>query len=104
MRLKQKEITAIVKSFQIFFPDLVNQLYLFGSRADDSKRGGDIDLLIVVETSEQKSLLVDSKIRIKMKIFETLDEQKIDITVATRAELNSDPFLKQIFPGAILLG
>lgn len=44
MRLAEYEKTSIRKSFEEFFEE--GHIYLFGSRVDDTKRGGDIDLLL----------------------------------------------------------
>ena len=44
MRLKKGEIEAISESIKDLDRDA--KIYLFGSRIDDSRRGGDIDLLI----------------------------------------------------------
>ena len=43
MRLKEAEVQAIKSTIQAL--DAKAKIYLFGSRADDTKRGGDIDLL-----------------------------------------------------------
>ena len=99
MRLNSKEVKSIREAFQFCAPTEKFDLYLFGSRTDDSKKGGDIDLLVVTE-EPFKTSFVNLKAKIKLKIFETLDEQKIDITVATTAELATDLFLKSIFQKA----
>jgi predicted nucleotidyltransferase len=44
MRLTQNEKDSIKKTFLEVFGE--GEIYLFGSRVDDSKRGGDIDLFI----------------------------------------------------------
>ena len=44
MRLSKAQHQAIKKYFLEVFHD--GQIYLFGSRVDDGKRGGDIDLYI----------------------------------------------------------
>nr|MBL0721603.1 nucleotidyltransferase domain-containing protein [Sulfurovaceae bacterium] len=44
MRLMTQEKNAIIESFQEVFKS--GKIYLFGSRVDDSKKGGDIDLYI----------------------------------------------------------
>jgi len=44
MRLTNKEIDTIKNS--VLALDADTRVYLFGSRIDDAKRGGDIDLLI----------------------------------------------------------
>ncbi len=44
MRLTDNDKRAIKEAFFEIFED--GKIYLFGSRADDTKRGGDIDLYI----------------------------------------------------------
>lgn len=100
MRLTAKEVRAIQQGFSAHLSSF--KLFLFGSRVDDSKKGGDIDLLVVVDP-EQKNNVVRLKSRIRLKIFEIIDEQKIDITVATQDELASDVFLSSVFPASVLL-
>ena len=52
------------------------KVYLFGSRTDDTKRGGDIDLL--VRTSEEKKgVLARVRMIAALKCF--LGDQKIDV-------------------------
>ena len=45
MRLSEKEVKLIKTTVLDIFTDA--QLYLFGSRLDDAKKGGDIDLFII---------------------------------------------------------
>ncbi|OFZ28790.1 MAG: hypothetical protein A2622_06825 [Bdellovibrionales bacterium RIFCSPHIGHO2_01_FULL_40_29] len=100
MRLSHKEVASIKSAFSVVLADHPYELYLFGSRVDDNKKGGDIDLLVVVSTA-QKSSVADQKTVIRKKIFESIPEQKIDITVATPEELRSDDFLVSIMEYAI---
>lgn len=102
MRLSFKEKSAITSGIRLLFPEIELKIYLFGSRIDDSKKGGDIDLLLVT-LKESKNLLVDSKSKIKLQIYKNIPEQKIDITVATVDEIREDVFLKSIMPEAVLL-
>ncbi|MHB8570887.1 MAG: nucleotidyltransferase domain-containing protein, partial [Metallibacterium sp.] len=56
------------------------RVWLFGSRVDDSKRGGDIDLLI--ETAQLPA--VDAfmrKVRFLGKLEDSLGERKIDVVI-----------------------
>ena len=55
MRLTQGEIDTIVRIAREIYGWGV-EVFLFGSRTDDSKRGGDIDLL-VRSTGEKKGIL-----------------------------------------------
>lgn len=45
MRLSDKEVKLIKSILQEIFKDVT--IYLFGSRLDDSKKGGDIDLFVI---------------------------------------------------------
>ena len=52
------------------------RVYLFGSRIDDSKKGGDIDLWI--ETTDQRDL-IRKKVRFLAALDRKLGEQKMDV-------------------------
>ena len=47
MRLSDKYINTIKKYFFDIFGE--GDIYLFGSRVDDTKKGGDIDLYLVIK-------------------------------------------------------
>jgi len=102
MRLTGKEQNAIQKAFQFCLAGIPFRLFLFGSRADDHKKGGDIDLLVLVPLA-QKDAVIELKNKIRINLFETIPEQRVDITVATEEEVSTDPFLRSVFPGAVLL-
>jgi len=53
-------------------------VWLFGSRVDDSKRGGDIDLLIETKRVDANALL-RAEITLLTQLQNKLGEQKIDI-------------------------
>lgn len=76
MRLKDKELEQIKEAFSKIFCH--GELYLFGSRADDSRRGGDIDLYIVPLMTEN---LASKKIDFQVLLKQALDEQKIDVVI-----------------------
>jgi len=75
MRLSEFEINAIKQSVYRLDPEA--KIFLFGSRADDTKKGGDIDLLVL-----SSKIVPSDKIKIKAHLFKKLDEQKIDIAIA----------------------
>lgn len=52
MRLSQRIQNILKSSILKSFGDV--QIYLFGSRTDDSKKGGDIDLAIDVDLSQDE--------------------------------------------------
>ena len=76
MRLSAKEIELIKTNVKMIFGESI--VYLFGSRVDDTKRGGDIDLYIVPNTNDN---LFKKKIKIKT-ILEDLLYKPVDIVVA----------------------
>lgn len=75
MRLSKREIEAILQVAEdIYGADV--KVYLFGSRVDDSRRGGDIDLLVRT-TSAKKGIL--ERVRMASRIKSLIGDQKIDI-------------------------
>jgi len=75
MRLDKKDREIIVTTIEDVFGKV--KVYLFGSRLDDDKKGGDIDLFIV---SEEKSNLFEKKIKVLSKLERTL-HKPIDIVL-----------------------
>lgn len=75
MRLSKREIEVILQVAEDIYGTDV-KVYLFGSRVDDSRRGGDIDLL--VRTTSQKKGILD-RVRMAARIKSLIGDQKIDI-------------------------
>jgi predicted nucleotidyltransferase len=75
MRLTEFEVTAIKESVRMFDPDA--RIYLFGSRTDDTKKGGDIDLFVI-----SKRITGSERRKIKLNIYDKIGEQKIDMVIA----------------------
>lgn len=84
MRLTEVETQAIKDA--VYKLDSVAKVFLFGSRAHEKKRGGDIDLLILSQNLSQRDIL-----KIKTSLWDKLGEQKIDIVLAKD---DSQPFTK----------
>lgn len=53
---------------------------LFGSRTDDTRRGGDIDLLIDTPLTDP-ALIAQAHLRFVAKLYTQLGEQKIDVLI-----------------------
>ena len=61
------------------------RLVLFGSRADDSKRGGDIDLCVETDQLPWENL-VRSRHAFLVALDKALGERKIDVLLRRRAD------------------
>lgn len=75
MRLQVHEIQAILRAAREIYGSRV-KVYLFGSRLDDTKRGGDIDLLIRNDEEKQGVL---ARIRLIANLKRALGDRKIDV-------------------------
>jgi hypothetical protein len=80
VRLTDDQIAAIkAAARQAFGSDAI--VRLFGSRTDQGRRGGDIDLHI--EAAPDKAD-IDHEVRFRTLIWKALDEEQIDVVVAVR--------------------
>jgi len=72
MRLTQEERDFFKSSISNFSNEA--KVYLFGSRVDDDKKGGDIDLLIV-----SKEMTKQQVREVKIAFYKHFGEQKLDV-------------------------
>jgi len=76
VRLSKEKVKTIKRlASSIFYSD---DVYLFGSRVDDSLKGGDID--IYLKTSKKDAIL-KSKIIFLREFEKEFGEQKVDLLV-----------------------
>ncbi len=79
IRLSDFEVLAISKAFRLcFLPN--DHLWLFGSRIDLNKRGGDIDLYIETNINNPAEAN-SSKLRFLSELESSIGEQKIDVVL-----------------------
>jgi predicted nucleotidyltransferase len=79
MRLTEAQVKAIQDNFFVSFME-GDKIWLFGSRVDDSKKGGDIDLYI--ETNYSDLFIVTKKeIEFIVNLKKIIGDQKIDIVI-----------------------
>ncbi|EDM24064.1 nucleotidyltransferase family protein [Caminibacter mediatlanticus] len=76
MRLASWEVREIKDAAKKVFGDDV-KVYLFGSRVDDNKKGGDIDLYVVTKNNSY-----ENEMKFWCELQQRLGEQKIDIIVS----------------------
>lgn len=73
MRIKTEQVSFLKQSIKNYLPEA--DVYLIGSRADDKRKGGDIDILVIGENP----LTGQEKRNIKIAFYKKFGEQKIDI-------------------------
>lgn len=93
MRLKDKEKQVILQAIHSIDPNA--RIYLFGSRVDDSDKGGDIDLLVF-----SRKISYGDKLAVKKNIFSVLGEQKIDLIVTKDG---GEPFVRMVLEQGVQL-
>ena len=83
MRLTPQEADRIRETAETHFgPGTV--VRLFGSRADDTRRGGDIDLHIVAGDPDRVSL--QNEIRFRVALEGAIGEQRVDVLLRRAAD------------------
>ncbi len=98
MRLKQRDIDALkIAARDTFGADA--RVRLYGSRTDDSLRGGDIDIIIETEPVEDDW---QAKARFLKRLFTMIDEQRVDILLAQRGRPLS-AFVRMVLPESVSL-
>jgi predicted nucleotidyltransferase len=96
MRLTNSQLT-IIKQTVANILGMDANVYLFGSRVDDMKKGGDVDLLIETQ--------IDSKLLEKMRLQNELEAQlqlPVDLVI-TQYGKPQTPFQRIAFKHSILL-
>lgn len=77
MRLSSKDISIIIETFQKYFES--GDLYLFGSRTDDSKKGGDLDLYIKYDKPISFDVIYIRIKHFRKEVFKKLNFYKVDV-------------------------
>lgn len=79
VRLDSNEITHIKEIFKQYFSKN-DKLWLFGSRANITAKGGDIDLYVESDYTDAKKIL-DAKLGFLTDLQIAIGEQKIDLVI-----------------------
>ena len=77
MRLTNTEIFYIQEIFKEVFQK--GEIYLFGSRVDDTLKGGDIDLFV---SSNNRDNYLEKKLDFLTLLKQKIGDQKIDIVIS----------------------
>ena len=76
VRLSTAEIKCLKESVTKRDPNAT--IYLFGSRTDPDKKGGDIDIVILSHVLTRQDIRT-----VRLEFFDTFGEQKLDIVLDT---------------------
>ena len=99
MRLTETQRRTIVtETARIFGPDAT--VRLFGSRTDDTARGGDIDLHI--EATRDAGELLDLELKLYARLIRRLGDRRIDIVVHPRGAVPRSIDLQAMRTGVVL--
>lgn len=101
MRLTERESNEIRTAVRRHF-GAGAEVRLFGSRADDSKRGGDIDLYVETDLADSDQIF-RSEMALLVDLNLNLGEQKIDLVVRRRGEAPSLPIHRVAKETGVLL-
>ncbi|MFZ1575528.1 MAG: nucleotidyltransferase domain-containing protein [Chromatiaceae bacterium] len=93
MRLTPHEVTAIERAARECFAPR-STVRLFGSRLDDARRGGDIDLLIEPPFPLEPQALVEQRNRFIARLYRLLGERQIDVLVVPAGAPDERPIIK----------
>lgn len=77
MRITEHEKKVIVEAVVSIDPNA--NVWLFGSRTDDNKKGGDIDIAVLSEIINRDIM---QEIKVRRFICNRIGEQKIDIVTS----------------------
>jgi uncharacterized protein len=102
MRLSKYEIESIINACDQLMINSKAQLYLFGSRTNNTLKGGDIDLLLVVN-EEAYEIIAANKIALLVAIKEKIGDQKIDLIIVSSKTRHTDNFINNIMQEAVLI-
>lgn len=84
MRLPETTLSAIRHAARLL--PAGSHVYLFGSRVDDMRRGGDIDLWLELPTPLDALTLAALRSRFVAAIWQQVGEQRIDVVFSVAGE------------------
>lgn len=99
MRISEKAKVLITEAVVQYMPQ-AEKIILFGSRADDTKRGGDIDLL--VQIADNSAVVFTQKLRAVSAMQLQLNGQRIDMVTA-RSEYDERLIVRTAYREGIVL-
>ncbi len=102
MRLTPDEQRGIALAASMVLPPGA-RLSLFGSRIDDSKRGGDVDLLVEIPDPASPEQIVQLCNRLTAQLYRRIGERWIDLLVCAIDHPDPRPVVASARASAIVL-
>lgn len=99
--LEKKVFTKVIAKY--LQPGQSAELRLYGSRIDENKKGGDFDLLLLLDDKKSAHELSLKLHHILAEIKRDLGDQGIDLKIIEKNSINDDPFLFLVYKESILL-
>lgn len=93
IRLSDNDINAIIRVFRQYFGEK-DHLWIFGSRTDMQKRGGDIDIYIETHLTNLDDI-VTKKIKLLVNLKDAIGDQKIDVIIRSLSSQNYLPIYEE---------
>ena len=104
MRLGESEMKNIIAASARYLQGVKAKLMIFGSRVDDSLRGGDIDLALVVFNADDFYRLSRDSYKLLASIKMQMEcDERIDLLVTTPERITADPFQRVALACAVEL-
>jgi predicted nucleotidyltransferase len=100
MRVNSQDVKAIKEVAKAVFGESA-KIRLFGSRTDDSKKGGDIDLLIQCKRETSREEQYRLKIKFLVQLKKIIGDQKIDVIIDNGQQ--SSAIIQEAYKEGILL-
>jgi predicted nucleotidyltransferase len=105
MRISDAHKNSMISVIEDFLGGQKGQLRLFGSRTRDQGRGGDIDLLLLVQSDDLLKELKHRKQEIIVRLKDRIGDQRIDLVIESSVNLEKaqTPFIESILDSSLLL-
>jgi hypothetical protein len=94
MRLTEAERHAVQAACKEHWP-AGSRVFLFGSRTDDSARGGDVDLLVEIPHPLSPAEVVNHRSRFVARLQSLTEERRIDVVVTELGSADDRPAVRQ---------
>lgn len=104
MRLSPIIVQTLIDVMGHFLQNHAAHLFLYGSRTKDELKGGDIDLLLLIEDPQVCAEQNAKKHLILNEIKKSLGDRRIDLTIADRQSADTASFIQMALQNSVSLG